>query len=112
MADDTPFAFSALPNTAQELESAAHRDELPDTGRTVLTIMEPEPAENPGEAPGWWLDFGNGTYLAVYGHDDLATVYTGDALDPAAMTEQLTGIYLDLDATLAGALENPTETWE
>ena len=39
MADDTPFAFSALPNTAQELESAAHRDELPDTGRTVLTIM-------------------------------------------------------------------------
>ena len=79
---------------------------------TVLTIMEPEPAENPGEAPGWWLDFGNGTYLAVYGHDDLATVYTGDALDPAAMTEQLTGIYLDLDATLAGALENPTETWE
>ena len=39
MADGTPFAFSALPNTAQELESAAHRDELPDTGRTVLTIM-------------------------------------------------------------------------
>ena len=39
MADDTPFAFSALPNTAQELESAAHRDELPRTGRTVLTIM-------------------------------------------------------------------------
>ena len=39
MADDTPFAFSALPNTAQELESAAHRDELPDTCRTVLTIM-------------------------------------------------------------------------
>ena len=39
MADDTPFAFSALPNTAQELESAAHRDELPDTCRTVLTVM-------------------------------------------------------------------------
>lgn len=39
MADETPFAFSALPNTAQELESAAHRDELPRTGRTVLTIM-------------------------------------------------------------------------
>ena len=39
MADDTPFAFSALPNTAQELESAAHRDELPRTGRTTLTIM-------------------------------------------------------------------------
>ena len=39
MADDTPFAFSALPNTAQELESAAHRDELPDTCRTVLTVI-------------------------------------------------------------------------
>ena len=39
MADDTPFAFSALPHTAQELESAAHRDELPVTGRTVLTVM-------------------------------------------------------------------------
>ena len=39
MADDTPFAFSTLPNTAQELESAAHRDELPVTGRTVLTVM-------------------------------------------------------------------------
>ncbi len=39
MADGEPFAFSALPNTAQELEAAAHRDELPNTGRTVLTIM-------------------------------------------------------------------------
>lgn len=39
MADDRPFAFSALPWTAQELESAAHQDELPPISRTVLTVM-------------------------------------------------------------------------
>lgn len=80
----------------------------------VLTISDPEPAENPGESPKWWLDFGGGVYLAVYGHDDLATVYTGDGLDTtlATMTEELTGVYLDLDSTLESALENPTETWE
>lgn len=38
MAED-PFAFSALPNTPQELENAAHRDELPCTGRTVLSVL-------------------------------------------------------------------------
>lgn len=81
---------------------------------TVLTISDPEPAENPGESPKWWLDFGGGVYLAVYGHDDLATVYTGDGLDTtlATMTEEQTGVYLDLDDTLASALANPTETWE
>ena len=81
---------------------------------TVLTISEPEPADRPKEAPAWWLDFGNGTYLAVYGHDDLATVYTGDSLDTTleTMADHGTGIYLDLDATLTGAMENPKETWE
>lgn len=39
MADGNPFAFSALPYTAQELENAAHRDELPPVSRTVLTVM-------------------------------------------------------------------------
>ena len=39
MADGKPFAFSALPYTAQELENAAHRDELPPVSRTVLTVM-------------------------------------------------------------------------
>lgn len=34
-----PFAFSALPNTAEELESAKHVEELPMTGRTVLNIL-------------------------------------------------------------------------
>lgn len=35
----TPFAFSALPNTAQELESAQHPCELPATGRTSVTVL-------------------------------------------------------------------------
>lgn len=34
-----PFAFRALPNTAQELEAAQHVSELPDTGRTSVTVL-------------------------------------------------------------------------
>ena len=34
-----PFAFSALPNTAQELEAAQHPSELPVTGRTSVTVL-------------------------------------------------------------------------
>ena len=34
-----PFAFSALPYTAQELQNADHREQLPATGRTVVTVM-------------------------------------------------------------------------
>ena len=36
---DSPFAFSALPNTAQEIEAAAHISELPVTGRTSVTVL-------------------------------------------------------------------------
>ena len=81
---------------------------------TVLTISDPELAEKPGTAPNWWLDFGNGVYLAVYGQGDLATVYTGDHLDTTleTMTEERTGVYLDLDSTLESAMEHPTETWD
>ncbi|MBD9095444.1 MAG: beta-galactosidase small subunit, partial [Weissella confusa] len=32
------FAFSALPYTAVELESATHQNELPPARRTVLTV--------------------------------------------------------------------------
>ena len=35
----TPFAFSALPNTAEELEAAQHPCELPATGRTNVTVL-------------------------------------------------------------------------
>ena len=36
---DAPLAFSALPNTAQEIEAAQHLSELPVTGRTTVTIL-------------------------------------------------------------------------
>ena len=37
--DSEPFAFSAIPYTPQELESATHREELPATGRTVVSVL-------------------------------------------------------------------------
>ena len=35
---DAPFAFSCLPYTAEELENAGHREELPPARRTVLCV--------------------------------------------------------------------------
>ena len=35
---DAPFAFSAIPYTPQQLEQAAHLEELPRPVRTVVTI--------------------------------------------------------------------------
>ncbi|USF27015.1 Beta-galactosidase [Firmicutes bacterium ASF500] len=35
---DRPFAFSAIPYIPQQLEQAAHREELPDPVRTVVTV--------------------------------------------------------------------------
>lgn len=35
---DAPFAFSAIPYTPWQLEQAAHREELPDPVRTVVTV--------------------------------------------------------------------------
>lgn len=35
---DAPFAFSAIPYTPQQLEQAAHREELPRSVRTVVTV--------------------------------------------------------------------------
>ena len=37
-ASDRPFAFSAIPYTPQQLEQAAHREELPPPVRTVVTL--------------------------------------------------------------------------
>lgn len=37
--DKKAFHFSALPYTAEEMENAMHREELPQTGRTVVTIL-------------------------------------------------------------------------
>ena len=35
---EAPFAFSAIPYTPQQLEQAAHREELPQPVRTVVTV--------------------------------------------------------------------------
>ena len=35
---DAPFAFSAIPYTPQQLDQAAHREELPLPVRTVVTV--------------------------------------------------------------------------
>jgi beta-galactosidase len=35
---DRSFAFSAIPYTPQQLEQAAHREELPRPVRTVVTV--------------------------------------------------------------------------
>lgn len=37
--DEEPFHLSVLPYTPQELEAATHRYELPDTGRTVVSVL-------------------------------------------------------------------------
>lgn len=37
-AESEPFSFSAIPYTPQQLEQAAHREELPEPVRTVVTI--------------------------------------------------------------------------
>lgn len=39
MDENRPFAFSCLPYTPLELESATHQEELPPARRTVVTIM-------------------------------------------------------------------------
>ena len=38
MQDQAPFAFSALPYKAEELEFATHQEELPPARRTVLCV--------------------------------------------------------------------------
>ncbi|MFI3201369.1 MAG: glycoside hydrolase family 2 TIM barrel-domain containing protein [Eubacteriales bacterium] len=39
VAKETPFSFSLLANTAEELENATHVEELPNTNRSVLSIL-------------------------------------------------------------------------
>lgn len=37
--EEKPFAFACIPYTAEELENAAHQEELPPVRRTVVTIL-------------------------------------------------------------------------
>lgn len=66
-----PFAFSALPNTAQELEAAQHPEELPATGRTNVTVLGA--VRGVGGIDSWGTDVedacrlpGDGTYTAAF----------------------------------------------
>ncbi len=52
--DEANFAFSALPYTSLELESATHQEELPLPRRTVLTILGA--VRGVGGIDSWWSD--------------------------------------------------------
>jgi len=68
---------------------------------TVLTISEPEEASVEKSEITYWLDFGNGTALSLYGNDCASIYsYSGEALDPSrtdGLTWRLNGRFLDLD---------------
>ena len=68
---DAPFAFSALPNTAQELESAQHISELPSTGRTCITVLGA--ARGVGGIDSWGTDVENPYHIC--GEDDHCTSF-------------------------------------
>ncbi len=65
--DGEPFAFSALPYTAAELESASHREELPRPSRTVITL--PARMRGVGGIDSWGADV-EGPYH-VSGEEDI-----------------------------------------
>ena len=67
----------------------------------VRTISEPEEASVEKSGITYWLDFGNGTALSLYGNDCASIYsYSGEALDPSktdGLTWRLNGRFLDLD---------------
>jgi len=83
---------------------------------TVLTISEPEAptAEKSGSV--FWLDFGNGTALELYGNDHAAIfAYSGEALDPSrtdGLTWLLSGEFPLLDSYVVRAMRPETESEE
>lgn len=68
---------------------------------TVLTISEPEEASVEKTEITYWLDFGNGTALSLYGNDCASIYsYSGETLDPSktdGLIWRLNGRFLDLD---------------
>lgn len=77
---------------------------------TVLTISEPEEPSDEKTDFIYWLDFGNGTALELYGNDNAAIYsYSGDALDPSrtdGLSWRLSGRFPDLDTYVLRALES------
>lgn len=83
---------------------------------TVLTISEPEEPWSEKVGPFYWMDFGNGTALELYGNDHAAIfTYSGEAFDPSCtdgLVWHLSGCFYGLDDYVSRALESPAETWE
>ena len=81
---------------------------------TVLTISEPEKADGEQTGAIYWLDFGNGTALELYGNDHVAIYsYSGDALDPSrtdGLIWRLSGCFPDIDSYVARAVAEQIDT--
>ncbi|ETY75376.1 beta-galactosidase small subunit [Lactiplantibacillus fabifermentans] len=67
---DQPFAFSCLPYTALELESATHQNELPPRHRTVLTIYGA--VRGVGGIDSWGTDVDSNYHIDATGAIDFA----------------------------------------
>ena len=76
---------------------------------TVMTVSEPEEVKMVKTTPELWLDFGNGTVAAVYGHDDTASVYITDTDGELLLCME--GRFLGLDSAVAQALKDPNAAW-
>lgn len=64
---DSPFAFSCLPYTAQELENATHHEELPPARRTVVSILGA--VRGVGGIDSWGADVGEEYHIS--GEEDI-----------------------------------------
>ena len=67
---DVPFAFSALPNTALEIENAQHIAELPATGRTSVTVLGA--ARGVGGIDSWGTDVEDAYHVSGEGDHSVA----------------------------------------
>lgn len=67
---DVPFAFSALPNTALEIENAQHIAELPATGRTSVTVLGA--ARGVGGIDSWGADVADAYHVSGEGNHSVA----------------------------------------
>lgn len=67
---DVPFAFSAMPNTALEIENAQHIAELPATGYTSVTVLGA--AHGVGGIDSWGADVEDAYHVSGEGNHSVA----------------------------------------
>lgn len=82
---------------------------------TILTIADPAESTQEEAKTSVWLDFRNGTAVELTG-DNHATVWTYDAeaLNPDRMDgliPQFSGVFQDLDETVAEVMADPNAAW-